>query len=123
MLYKFTIFGPPVGYYSHGARPNYSRLRKYVDYKELVQFLARIQEVVLPLVATKDRPLDIRTAAYFKNGVHPDPENVHKGIVDALFYSQDRKVKGSGDKHTGGRFFSPKYDKNNPRVEVWISKA
>lgn len=67
----------------------------------------------------KTCPLRIQTRAFFENGVHSDPENVHKGIVDALFYNPDKKRRGS-DKHTGGQFEPPLYDKANPRVEFTI---
>lgn len=116
----FMIKGPPVGYYTSGAKPNWTRQNKYRDYKKLVQACAADFGFSLPLVATKDDPLVIETRAYFVNGVHPDPENVHKGIVDALFYDPDRKKKGSGDKYTGGVFHPPLYDKEEPRVIVAV---
>jgi len=85
---------------------------------------ARIAGIKLPLRSTKDRPLMIRTIAYFKDGIHPDPGNVQKGVCDALFYD-DQKVLGKktrkgDDKYTGGSFPPPRYDKENPRVVVII---
>ena len=70
----------------------------------------------VPLQATGEKPLCICTVAWFRNGVHPDPENVRKGIADALF----KAGEGGGDKYTGGTFYPPMYAKN-PRVivEVW----
>ena len=72
----------------------------------------------------------IRTVAYFKDGSHPDPGNVQKGVCDALFYDPEKaalaklkRKKGTGkgdDKHTGGSFAPPLYDKENPRVVVII---
>lgn len=93
---------------------------------------AKKSGIKLPLKATKDRPLMIRTISYFKNGVHPDPGNVQKGVCDALFYDAEKaaraKLKGKkgrstgkgDDKYTGGSFPPPRYDKDNPRVIVII---
>lgn len=114
----FRIDGPPVGYYTSGGTPNYTRLNKYVAWKKLVQKTAMTHGITLPLVATKEKPMFIETYAVFHNGTHPDPENVHKGIVDALFYDPSRKKKGAGDKHTGGMFHPPFYEKGNPHVVV-----
>lgn len=96
----------------------------------MVQRDARASGIKLPLIATKERPLMIRTISYFKNGVHPDPGNVQKGICDALFYDEEKaavaKVRGKkstgkgDDKYTGGSFPPPRYDKSNPRVIVII---
>ena len=57
------------------------------------------------------------TRCYFSKGTHADPENVHKGIKDALFY---QKGGGTADKYTGGGYLPPMYDKDNPRVEVIV---
>jgi len=83
---------------------------------------AKMAGIRLPLKATKGRPLMIRTVSYFKDGVHPDPGNVQKGVCDALFYNEDpsRKTKKGDDKYTGGSFPPPLYDKSNPRVVVII---
>lgn len=125
MEVRFTIPGPPVGYVTNNGRNyfNSKRKRAYLEYKKLVQQYA--PEGTLPMVATKEKPLHIETRAFFFNGVHPDPENVHKGVKDALFWKP--KAKGSkggstglADKYTGGNYFPPLYDKNAPRVEVFV---
>lgn len=120
---RFVVYGPPVGYYTHGKVPNRRRLTKYVEYKRLVQVTAKVAGVDIPLTATRTDPLIIRTRAYFKHGTHPDPENIHKGIVDALFYPATRRGKGVGDKYTGGSFNPPVYDAARPRVEIMIERA
>jgi hypothetical protein len=98
------------------------RKKKYEDYKKHVQQCAMAAGVKLPLVATRDHPLLVDTVAYFETGVHPDPENIRKGIADALFYvPKGMGGKGSADKHTGGSFPPPKYDRLNPRVKVTIN--
>jgi hypothetical protein len=67
------------------------------------------------LTAGKLTPLYIGTIAYFVNGIHPDPENVHKLVKDALFW----KVVG-GDKWTGGVYLPPRYSRIDPRTEVFV---
>lgn len=121
MIIEFTIPGPPVGYYAVGKMPNWKRMNAYHDYKKHVRACARVNDISLPLQAGKDSPLMIRTVAYFKNGIHPDPGNVQKGVVDALFWAPRGQKRGS-DKYTGGSFPPPLYDSDNPRVEVRIER-
>lgn len=116
-LYHFTVPGRPVGYYAQGKFPNWKRKIKYEDYKRNVQ-RCMMAAGVKDLFATKERPLWIHTTAYFPNGVHPDPGNVQKGIVDAMFWGQS----SSRDKYTGGSFAPPLYDTDNPRVEVVVEE-
>lgn len=52
----------------------------------------------------------LHTIIYYANDVRPDPDNVQKGIADALFVN-DKNVAGSYD-------FA--HDKAKPRVEVTI---
>jgi hypothetical protein len=122
---RFIVPGIPVGFKTTTKRAKWSKTYgKYVAYKDLVQWHARAAGIRLPLVATKDRPLMIRTIAYFKDGNHPDPGNVQKGVCDALFYDIDKmsekKTRKGDDKYTGGSFPPPRYDKKNPRVVVII---
>lgn len=65
------------------------------------------------LSANKDAPLIIGTVAVFQNGTHPDPENVHKLAKDAVFH----RAK-CGDKHTGGVYAPPLYDKDAPHLRL-----
>jgi hypothetical protein len=126
---KFQIPGDPVGYTrmtqaqvkllriarqnikSEEAFKIIERLRKYLAYKDLVWYCSMGKKF--------DRSPRAKTCLnvmiYFRDGErkfsrHPDPENVRKGIQDALF-SEDNKVAGSVD-------FG--YDPGNPRVEVEI---
>ncbi len=110
----FEICEPPVGYTILMGRWG-KRKTKYIEYKKLVQSLCPIE---LPLRADVTHPILVETQAYFEHGTHPDPENVHKGIKDALFYGL--KGKGGGDKYTGGSYDPPLYDKENPRVIVTL---
>lgn len=91
------------------------RKRKYIEYKQLVQSLCPFE---LPLRASVEFPILVETQAFFEHGTHPDPENVHKGIKDALFYGL--AGKGGGDKYTGGSYDPPLYDRENPRVVVTL---
>lgn len=118
-LAAITVPGRPVGYYAQGAKPNWRRKNAYEAYKKHVQrCIADAGIDRASLAATKDRPVLIHTKAFFETGVHPDPENVRKGIADAIYYG----IRG-GDKHTGGPFDPPLYDRDNPRVEVVIGEA
>lgn len=118
-MMKFIVYGKPCGYYSLGMKPNYTRMNRYHTYKKLVCKYAEENGIKLPLVCSKESHLRIDTIAYFENGVHADPENVRKGIIDSLFYSKEKK--GCGDKFVGGFCESPIYDKDNPRVEIVIT--
>jgi len=116
-MYRFQIPGVPRGYTTHnrGARPS-KAIINYWSYIEDVRKVAKMSaRIPLPLESPKDEPLMIFTRCYFRDGRHPDPENVHKGIKDALFYQAK-----DGDKHTGGFYLPPLYDKKNPRVDVYI---
>lgn len=116
-MYRFQIPGIARGYTTHnrGGKPS-KQIIAYWQYMEDVRKAAKYSaRMPLPLESPKDQPLMIFTRCYFRDGRHPDPENVHKGIKDALFY----KAK-DGDKHTGGFYLPPLYDKENPRVDVFI---
>jgi len=130
--WRFEVPGNPVGYTTttFKSKGQDKRFRRYGEYCKMVRNIARAHGVPVPLVATKDSPLIIKTIAYFRNGVHCDPGNVQKGVTDALFYQEDgiRIVKGKAkvvgkkgdDKYTGGAFPPPRYDPDNPRVIVII---
>lgn len=138
-MIEFTVFGPPVGYYAQGrSRPKkgsktWLRMIKYHDYQRTVRQVAAMAGIKLPVKATSDHPLKFTTISYFSSKVHPDPENVHKGIKDALFWEpkddmskfvrkMNGETKGTADKYTAGYYDAPLYDKENPRVEVIIEK-
>lgn len=102
---------------------------KYCKFVRLCASAAGVRPV--PLVSTRERPIMLFTRAFFENGVHADPENVHKGIKDALFYCKKIKLpkgvkwvgerpNGTADKYTGGHYLPPMYDKRNPRVDVIV---
>lgn len=113
---RFLIEGHPLGYYSTTYRGKFvdPRAKKYAVWKTVVQGHALASGVKIPLIATPTSPVLIVTRATFKGGVHSDPENVHKGIVDALF-----ERSPGGDKHVAGMFASPMY--GDPQVEIIIA--
>lgn len=114
---RFVVPGDPVGFKTTTKRAKWSKTyKKYVTYKKDVQTCALAAGIRLPLRADKKNPLMINTIAYFKDGKHPDPGNVQKGVCDALFYNAGK----GDDKYTGGTFVPPRYDKENPRVVVII---
>lgn len=119
---RFTIPGPPVGYYAQGRWPNRQREQKYIQFKRAVQRGAMAAGIRLPLTATAEEQLFIQVWPFFASGVHADPGNVQKGVVDALFWTPVVARRGSADKHTGGLFPPPLYDRQNPRTEIVIEK-
>lgn len=108
--------GRPQGFTVMTRRGSWAsaRAKRYIAWKKFVQAEAARQGWQ-PERFPGGAGLAIFSQAFFENGVHPDPENVHKGIVDSLFWS----MKG-GDKQLGGAFGPPQYSKTDPRVEVSI---
>lgn len=139
---RFIIPGKPVGYVATTHRGKWTlNYQRFATYAKHVRACAKAAGIHIPVVATKKKPLTIRTVAYFPNGIHCDPGNVQKGVVDALFYDEEaaamakflkkagkklsvkkgvRRTGKGDDKHTGGSFPPPLYDKENPRVVVII---
>jgi len=107
------------GFYVLGKRPNWGRLERYNAWKDHVRGAALDVGLKLPLEATKAKPLYVSVVSWFASGVHPDPENVRKGVIDALVQNLESGRRGS-DKYIGGFCEIPRYDKARPRVEVWI---
>lgn len=91
------------------------KTKTYWSYCERVRLCARQSRLITPVESRPDEPLMIFTRAFFDIRTHPDPENVHKGIKDALFYRAR-----FGDKYTGGHYLPPKYVDRNPYVDVLV---
>lgn len=123
--FKFTVLGNPVPYkrMTQGQvklmRIPYHKLRlasvkvvdgikRYLDYKDIVRYSAIKEKFER---APKEK-VYLHVMIYFKNKAHGDPENVRKGIQDALF-EQDKYVAGSVD-------FD--YDADNSRCEIVIEE-
>ena len=114
MKYSFVIPGNPCGFIAYAKAKNPKNFKVW-NYAKFVRQAAADAGIQVPLLADKDMPLHITTRAYFRDGRHCDPENVHKLVKDALFYKSP-----GGDKYTAGCYPSPLYDRENPRVEVEI---
>ena len=122
-MIKFTIPGDPVGYLrltqgqlkllhipDHKLRP--PGLRKK---SEILRCFAYKNDVVKSgmgrgIERKPKRKVHMKTMIYFRSGVRPDAENVHKLISDSLFLN-DKNLSGT---------FDFDYDARNPRVEVEI---
>ena len=58
--------------------------------------------------------ITVRLWCYFKNGRHPDPDNVLKGVLDGLVglaYANDNHVAST---------VAPGFDAKRPRIEVEV---
>ncbi len=114
----FVVPGHPVGYKrttQEGCKFD-AGYKRYQEYKDSVvsAFLDQVPGNwghPKPLTTTKNQKARVDTFIYFKSGIHPDPDNVQKAILDSLFKS---------DKYCAGSF-DYDYDKENPRVEVTLS--
>lgn len=123
---KFIVPGDPGGYLRmtqgqvklmkiprHKLTPNllkvYDRIERYLSYKEFVNYCG----LKLKFERSPRKRILLHVMIYFRNNKHPDPENVRKGIQDALF-TTDKYVAGCYD-------FD--YDKDSPRAEIEIVEA
>lgn len=119
---KFTIYGNqekrngnPIGYHrtTQGSFWN-AGSRRYKAWKDYVvaSYDRAFNTATLsgkPIKTTEK--MYLHTRIFFASGVRSDPDNIQKGIADALF-ENDKNLAGSYD-------FD--FDKDNPRVEVEIS--
>ena len=120
MTIEFTIRGKPVPFIAHWDKAAPATRKRYIEWCKTVQNYAMVAGFRFE-PPTERSPLYAHTRAWFPDRRHGDPENIHKSVVDALFY---RKGEGSkGDKYTGGFFDAPRYDAHNPRVQVVIVPA
>jgi len=113
---QFEVPGKPFPFVAQYQKLDWVKRKAFAEYCKGVRTAAMVAGV-RDLKATRDAPLYIHTRAWFRDGRHPDPENVHKVIVDALLYGKS----SARDKFTGGAYTPPLYDKANPRVEVVIA--
>ena len=117
MTIHFSISGHPVGYMrTTQAGCKFDRqYRRYQEYKSKVNAAFRDQVSgkwgeKKPLTTTEKSRTHVSIKIYFKNRIHCDPDNCFKAIADSLFEC-DKYVSGD---------FDFDYDKDNPRVEVWL---
>jgi hypothetical protein len=115
---RFVVEGKQYGFVSGNNKWN-RRTKGPREWCDVVREAAQKAGFPKPehIVTSKTSPIYVVTESFFESNNHPDPENVHKLIKDALFY----KAK-NGDKFTGGAYEAPTYDEESPRTEVsiWI---
>jgi len=126
MTIKFQILGDPVPYLTRTSRTSrllkiprhkvrethikeWDKVRQYVDWLEYVGYCVLNARIKLPSFPKEKIYLNIMVF-YPKKPHVIDPENIRKGIQDALF-EEDKNVAGAYDYD---------YDANNPRCEVTI---
>lgn len=64
-----------------------------------------------PVILLNNQKAEMDIKTFWKNHAHGDPDNIWKGIADALFQN-DKNLDGS---------FESEVDPENPRVEVKIT--
>lgn len=123
---RFVVQGPPVGKErarfggfskerpGKPSRPIHYTPTKTKDYEKRVRLLFGLAALgKLPPGFNARR---IRVVCFFKNGIHPDPDNVKHAVIDALkgvAYKKD-------DRNIGSSVEPPLFDKLSPRVEVEV---
>lgn len=113
------------------ANPQY---KKYMDYKVWVLQCAQeagvyrqIQDLksTTKLLSPYDRKIRLDVIVYFKGQTHADPENVRKGICDALFPKSkwtDHDEEALDDKWVMGSVNFFYVEEQQPRCEVELQR-
>ena len=97
MRVTFTVPGDPKGYVTRTHRGRFSpRAQAYHAWLEVVKLHA-VQAGWKWPKATYEHPIRVDVWPVYANKVGPDPENVRKAVVDALFPSSS-----GGDKYVWG---------------------
>lgn len=117
MQIKFTIYGNQEGKENNPIP--YTRVvgralwipaaRKYYNWKEFVKKEFYLQTKINPPLIIKKARMELNI--FWKNGKHADPDNIFKGIADALF---------KNDNNLDGSFNSQVALDKKPKVEVII---
>lgn len=116
---EFTVWGQPKGYVRRTRKGLWHpSVKIYHQWMIEVQTIAVAAGLRLPLEASEGSEIFIRSWAVYKNRIHPDPGNVHKGIEDSLFYGSKR-----GDKYAGGCYGYPLYSAERPNVKVRVERV
>ena len=112
---RFIVQCRPLGY--RVARNHaWNEVQKdYRAWRDRCCEAANLAGIQTPLFSSAKAPIDVSCIAYYDKGIHADPGNTHKGLIDALF----RGALG-GDKFVSGSFAAPRYDKEHPRLEVFL---
>lgn len=94
---------------SSGGLKIKEKLRRYFNWKDYVY----VSTSHLKFNRSPQKKTFFNVMVYFRNKKHADPENIRKGIQDALF-KQDKYITGCVD------FY---YDSENPRCEIEIDEV
>lgn len=107
---------------SKSAMAKREGIQRYLDWKEYVKMCLyfnpigngerQLKKVKIDQLLNCGEKVHMDCSIYFANKKHGDPDNIFKGIGDAIF---------TNDKHVVGSF-DYEYDKDRPRVEVTIKK-
>ncbi len=120
MQIKFTIYGnqekqdgSPIPYVRVVGRALWlPAARRYYNWKEYVRAEFKRQTRLSPVIFTSKIKAEMHLDIYWKNGKHADPDNIFKGIADALFVN---------DNNLDGSFKSQIAIDGKPKVEVLIT--
>lgn len=115
---QFTIhhYTNPVPYKRTTQKQKFKDLdyKTYIDWKNtvVIEFINLFKKYPHQILE-KNRKYYVDIMVYFKDKKHGDPDNIAKGINDAIFQ------KPLNDKYIAGSYDFD-YDKQDPRVEVII---
>ena len=122
MEFRFIVpaedFGNPVPYLRTTQGSKWSKkYQRYVAWKDWVEahFIEQIGEMPCQVFRINQK-YHVKTMMFFKNNAHADPDNVQKGIKDAIF------SKPLNDKYCSGEYYFD-YDPKNARVEIEIKEV
>lgn len=106
--------GNPIPYERMTARGKFVRrdAKRYIGWIDFVQ-KQWLSQVKAPLPSSKNFYWQLDVMIGFKGEHHADPDNVRKGVQDALF-------KLSGDKHVSGSVNFTHVD-STPYLDIWIT--
>lgn len=116
MRISFTVPGDPKGYVTRTHRGKFSpRAKAYHAWLEKVKLYA-VQAGWKWPKATYEHPVRVDVWPVYANKVGPDPENVRKAVVDALFPSAS-----GGDRDVWGTVYPRQVCAEAPCVEVEVT--
>ena len=108
-----------------------TRARRYHRWCQKVRVCALASGFLKLPLPSRDGSVQVDVVCWFPAKRHPEPENVRKGIVDALYYPRwlpmRRKMVvelarvGHLDRFVYGRHGPAQYSTDHPRVEVRVT--
>ena len=108
-----------------------TRAKRYHRWCQKVRVCALAAGFLKLPLPSRDRAVQVDVACWFPSKRHPEPENVRKGIVDALYYPrwlpmrrkmlEEAGAVGHLDRFVYGGHGPPRYCPEHPRVEVRVT--